>query len=148
MKILLLLCVIAIAALAFDNHSQRSLLAASRSDLQQITKDFEATQPKHGPRQSPLPMAWGIPRTITTTNGQVFPDVTIRGLAADGGVIINLGPNAIKVPNGSLNAKTMQEILASQPPQPKAQIIRPQVETYQYDPGPPAVSRMQRIGGG
>ncbi len=59
--------------------------------------------------------SWQIPRTITTTNGQVFQNVTIRSLTRDGGVIINHGANAVKLPSGAINAEVMAIIVKTAP---------------------------------
>ena len=61
------------------------------------------------------PQSWQIPRTITTLNGQVFQNVTIRSLSSDGGVIINHGPNAIKLPSGMVPAREMGIIVKTAP---------------------------------
>lgn len=54
--------------------------------------------PPAPPVPTPRPLIpWAIPRTLTTTYGQTFKNVTIRSLTPDGGVVINYGVNAIKL---------------------------------------------------
>ena len=81
------------------------------------------------PSSTPLP--WNIPRKIVGTSGRVYPYVTIVRVWNDGGVTVNLGPNAIKIPGGEIDGPTMKAILAAAPwgaiptPTPKATPTKP-----------------------
>ena len=144
--IVTLLGIIAIVALWYDARSQRSALAETQSQLVRVTQERDAMRQGQRPLQQPIPPTpWGIPRTITTLNGQVFANATILRVYADGAVTINFGPTAIKLPNGSLNAATMRDILAAQPSTPKTKTVKPTAEPTRSGSGPP-VSSLGRVG--
>ena len=141
-SILILLTIIFIAALGFDDYLKHSSLAEMQLQLLRVTQECDAIRQERIPVQQPINSTpWEIPRTITTRNGQVFRSATILKVLPDGGVVINYGQNAIKIPNGSLDEKTIQEILAAKPiPEREKQIAEP----IRRNP----LDSMSRIGGG
>jgi len=136
MKAIFLLLLIAIGFLCFNNFASQATVKELENQLSQEKANHSNTKarldtttaqleranveieklglPKIRPATKSQPLPWIIPRTITTTDGRVYQNVTILGLSPDGGVTINYGPNAIKLTNGSLDAKTVQDIVAAQ----------------------------------
>ena len=96
------------------------------------------------PVEPNYPESWQIPRTLKTTNGQVFQNATIRSLAKDG-VVINHGSNTIKIPSGMMDAEAMAIIVKTAP---ATGSWNPRESPFVIDPNtlrPP--QRFQRYGG-